>query len=96
MPEGSGDKESVLCKRCVLPECQAGIHFDETGICNICRDHETASKTPAGKRPLESDLIKLLDKLAACSLSPDVEFQTLRSLYLNNPPCRMPAGWRLP
>lgn len=28
------------CSKCVIPETHETIHFDEDGVCNICRQHE--------------------------------------------------------
>jgi len=28
------------CQRCILPEDYPEIHFDETGVCNVCRSYE--------------------------------------------------------
>ena len=30
----------MICQRCILPENYPGIHFDETGVCNVCRYYE--------------------------------------------------------
>jgi N-acetyl sugar amidotransferase len=35
--------ELVLCARCGLPETYETIEFDETGVCNICRQQEFKS-----------------------------------------------------
>lgn len=43
---------------------------------------------------VSQDEMGLLDRLSRCSLSPDEQFHTLRSLFLSNPSCRMPAGWK--
>ena len=32
--------ELKRCSRCVIPETHETIHFDEKGVCNICRQHE--------------------------------------------------------
>ena len=32
--------ELKRCTKCVLPETHETIHFDEEGVCNICRQHE--------------------------------------------------------
>ena len=39
------NKRVKLCSRCVLPETYPGIHFDEQGICNICREYEVTRET---------------------------------------------------
>lgn len=34
-----------VCKNCVLPETFPGIQFDNTGVCNFCRDYEGMQKS---------------------------------------------------
>lgn len=32
--------ELKRCTQCVLPETHETIHFDDEGVCNICRQQE--------------------------------------------------------
>ncbi len=34
-----------ICSKCVLPESYPGIEFDESGVCNYCRNFSLASNT---------------------------------------------------
>lgn len=55
----------VLCKRCVLPLAPPDIHLDEHGVCNVCRafDAEEAAAPADDRGLLETDLLKILDRL---------------------------------
>jgi len=33
-------KEIQICRQCLLPANYPGIHFDELGVCNTCREYE--------------------------------------------------------
>ena len=48
-----------ICGRCVLPEVQPHIYFNEAGVCNICLDHQRVQNQNG---LLESDFIKILEK----------------------------------
>jgi hypothetical protein len=54
-----------LCARCVLPHAPPDIQLDEQGVCNICRKHEAeeAAMVAGDRGLLETDLIKILDKV---------------------------------
>ncbi len=53
-----------LCTRCILPETFPNIKFDEAGICNHCRQEESAlAKAPARK----ADYRQKLDDLVAAT-----------------------------
>ena len=54
----------AVCRRCVLPDAPPDIRLDESGLCNICRDHEAPGcEADGGGRPLmETDLVRILDK----------------------------------
>ncbi len=51
-----------ICKRCIMPENPPDIFFNDDGVCNICLAHDFVKKTEVIQKPLESDLIKILDK----------------------------------
>jgi len=42
---------------------------------------------------LTEEEVKLLNRLAEVSISPDKDFKAPRSLFLGSPSCRMPPGW---
>jgi len=50
-----------ICKRCIMPEYKPDITLNEEGLCNLCVAHDTAKKFET-RKPLESDLIKILSK----------------------------------
>jgi hypothetical protein len=52
----------MLCKRCVLPEHKPDIRLNEEGICNLCADFDRQKTNGKGRRLLESDLIKVLNR----------------------------------
>lgn len=47
-------KEQVRCSKCILPASTPFIHFDNSGVCNFCREHSPI--TYKGKPELESIL----------------------------------------
>lgn len=49
-----------ICTRCLMPETQAGITFDDNGVCNGCRAFDEKRKIDWGKR--EKILLELLDQ----------------------------------
>lgn len=49
------------CKKCLLPETQETITFDEKGICNVCRQHEY-KKEKIDWKQREKEFIALLDE----------------------------------
>ena len=54
-------KKFKKCQRCLLPETQETITFDEEGICNVCRQHEfKKERIDWGQR--EKDLVDLLNQ----------------------------------
>ncbi|HNW89724.1 MAG TPA: 7-cyano-7-deazaguanine synthase [Bacteroidales bacterium] len=55
------NEENKICKLCIMPEHLPEIYLNNEGICNLCVAHETAKKFDIQK-PLESDLIKILNK----------------------------------
>lgn len=50
-----------VCKKCILPEMPPDITLNAEGVCNLCEAHER-SKSFEVPQPLESDLIKILEK----------------------------------
>lgn len=50
-----------ICSNCIMPEHKPGIYLNDDGVCNLCVAHQRAEKYETQK-PLESDLIKILDK----------------------------------
>ena len=38
------------CKKCVEPESNCGLTFDEDGICNVCRHYEKKRTVDWNKR----------------------------------------------
>lgn len=50
----------MICKKCVLPECLPDIWLNEDGICNVCIEHNTASKDNAEFKSLETEFTKML------------------------------------
>ena len=54
--------EQKICKRCIMPENEPDIFLNDQGICNLCLEHEYSKKFELAQKPLESDLIKILDK----------------------------------
>lgn len=50
----------IRCTRCNLPETYETIEFDASGLCNICRAHESRRTESAGKDKL-SDLQKIVE-----------------------------------
>ncbi|MFA6238286.1 MAG: 7-cyano-7-deazaguanine synthase [Bacteriovorax sp.] len=52
--------QQPICQKCVMPEVKPRITFNEEGICNLCVEH---SKKPPVQPLLESDFIKILDKV---------------------------------
>jgi tRNA(Ile)-lysidine synthase TilS/MesJ len=45
-----------------MPENEPDIFFNEQGVCNLCLVHDYLKKIESSQKPLESDLIKILDK----------------------------------
>ncbi|MGM0650407.1 MAG: hypothetical protein ACQES1_07875 [Bacteroidota bacterium] len=54
-------EKQKICKRCVMPESPPYIYLNEDGICNLCVAYDLSGNTE-NKKPLESDLIKILSK----------------------------------
>ncbi|PLX07027.1 MAG: hypothetical protein C0596_12905 [Marinilabiliales bacterium] len=55
-------KETKICKRCIMPESKPDIYINDEGICNICVAHDNSRESINEQKPLESDLLKILDK----------------------------------
>lgn len=52
----------VCCTNCLLPDNYPGIEFDETGVCNVCREFD-GYKAEANKYfKKEADLYKLIER----------------------------------
>lgn len=51
-----------ICQKCVLPESRPDIWLNEEGICNICLEQEKRKDFDEGRRLLETDFIKLLNR----------------------------------
>lgn len=51
-----------ICKQCIMPENKPEVFLNDDGVCNICLAYNFISKTDTIQKPLESDLIKILDK----------------------------------
>jgi len=45
-----------------MPENEPHVFLNENGVCNICLAHDYSKKIEVTQKPLESDLIKILDK----------------------------------
>lgn len=45
-----------------MPENEPHVFLNENGVCNICLAHDYSKKIEVAQKPLESDLIKILDK----------------------------------
>jgi len=54
--------EPRLCSRCVLPESPPAITLNEKGVCSVCVADDRHRGTRATPKPLETDLLKILDK----------------------------------
>jgi len=52
--------ELIKCSRCVIPETHETIHFDENGVCNVCRQSEF-KKENIDWASREKELVELLD-----------------------------------
>lgn len=53
--------DARICSRCVLPHSPPNIVLDDSGVCNICREHE--KKSGAKQTPLlETDFINILNR----------------------------------
>ncbi|MCU0288457.1 MAG: AMP-binding protein, partial [Acidobacteria bacterium] len=57
--------EIVYCARCVLPATYPGIHFDEEGICNFCREYETLKQKTENYFKTVADFQELTAKIKA-------------------------------
>lgn len=44
-----------ICRMCVLPETFPGVHFDETGLCNLCRTRKKSGDYKDRKQQLLLD-----------------------------------------
>jgi hypothetical protein len=58
LSQGWGD--TMICKKCVLPESKPDIVLNEEGICNICVEHAKTKDTGCDAQFLETDFIKML------------------------------------
>jgi len=45
-----------------MPENKPDVFLNDDGVCNICLAHDYSKKIEISQKPLESDLIKILDK----------------------------------
>mgnify|MGYP006135362509 CR=1 FL=1 len=48
------------CTKCTLPETHEMIEFDDEGVCNVCRSHQTKKEVDWDER--EKQLMQLLEK----------------------------------
>ena len=67
-------QQSQICNRCILPSSYPRIHFDNEGVCSICREYDQWSQ----KR--EFDLLnkqKLLEKICTEARNKKKEFDAL-------------------
>lgn len=55
-------QEKRICSRCIMPESLPEIFLDENGVCNLCHAHDAMKKFEDTRKPLETDLLKILDK----------------------------------
>lgn len=55
-------EKKKICNRCIMPENPPDIFLNEQGVCNLCLSHDFIAKHDTAQKPLESDLIKILDK----------------------------------
>jgi amino acid adenylation domain-containing protein/non-ribosomal peptide synthase protein (TIGR01720 family) len=56
------EEDSVVCKRCVLPDTFPGTEIDENGICKYCRASDSRQAKALKDFKDENDLIKCLSK----------------------------------
>ena len=56
-------KEQKICKRCIMDTTAPGIWFDENGVCNFCKIHDTAQKDHPTDKDSEVKLNSLLEKI---------------------------------
>ncbi len=62
-----------LCSRCILPETFPGIKFDDSGVCNHCRQEESAiAKAPEKKHEYRQKLDGLISEIKGKAQSYDV------------------------
>ena len=85
------------CKKCLIPNSKPDISFDESGVCNACRNYERRKNIDWTQRKLE--LIKILNKFKSKNNSnwdciipvsggKDSTYQVVRMLQLGmNPLC---------
>ena len=52
--------EILRCTHCILPTNYPGIHFDENGLCSLCREDLESPKKP--KRKPKEELDRIIDK----------------------------------
>jgi len=55
-------KNINICKQCIMPEIKGDVFFNQDGICNLCISHKKSNTNTINNKPLESDLIKILEK----------------------------------
>lgn len=56
-------EEVRICSKCLLPSTLSGIHFDEQGVCNHCRDYErNFSQWDTIKERKENELMQIFEK----------------------------------
>ncbi|MBU0765735.1 MAG: 7-cyano-7-deazaguanine synthase [Bacteroidetes bacterium] len=55
-------KNPRICRKCILPENKPDIFLDADDICNICNGHEKAKRLASHVKPVESDLLKIINK----------------------------------
>ena len=53
----------VLCTNCILPSTFPGISFDETGVCNHCRQYKGVDITNAQQNKYEKKFTNLLNEV---------------------------------
>ncbi|MGD1004221.1 MAG: N-acetyl sugar amidotransferase [Methanoregulaceae archaeon] len=85
------------CKRCVMPDTKPDLHFDESGVCNACRNYDKRKNIDWVQRKKEFDAIldryrskdgKNWDCIIPVSGGKDSTYQVVRMLEFGmNPLC---------
>lgn len=85
------------CTKCVMPDTKPDLHFDESGVCNACRNLESRPTIDWGKR--KAELLQLVEKfkssnqtnwdcIVPVSGGKDSTYQVIKMLELGlNPLC---------
>jgi len=76
-----------ICTKCILPETFPGIHFDEHGVCNFCRDFKGEQALENEKKEYYGKFIKLIEEVRGksdydCTLAYSGGKDSTYTLYL--------------